>query len=190
MNKMLVAMIVVIGLGCEVASAKGRDKTLAIGVNPLGFLVGIGNAYIDLAVSSKFTIGVEGQILEDDSSSILSGIDQEGNAYGARLRYFFNSALDDSWVITAFGGMAKSDITITQTIPTVATDRYTADGSYLGAMIGYHWQWSYFFMHLGGGYVSYNLDMEAEGPTSILTLQEAPLDGGGLAIDFSLGFAF
>ena len=174
-------------------------KSVAVGANPLGFVIGVGNVAVDFNLTGNFTLGLEYQFIGKDEDTGAFKVEDEGSAYGLRGRYFMNGAFTDGWVFSGFAGKVEIDQTITIAaipglISTTTTSTTTADGTYMGAMVGYHWQWSMLFIHTGFGFVNYSLDTTTTTSSQLtalgITQPESTLEGGGLLLDFSIGLAF
>ena len=160
---------------------------------------GGGGKFMNLKYSLMTGPGVEfgfwklglGVGMATGSSSGTSGVDTYSTTFtatNARLAWYSNGLGASSWFIAAAGGTVAT--TVNQTVSSTAYSA-TANSSFSGYSLGYHWFWSHFNLGLGFGSTNYNFgDIQVKdangnvGNTVSIGAFTLP------AIDFSLGWAF
>lgn len=168
--------------------SEGRSK-YNFRFSPLGLVLGIGNASLDVAINSDWTVGPElsyAKFKLDASGGGGTTYDVNLASAGVRANWFKNGVYTDGLYVGPFLRYAKTSVGSTGA--TVVTGE-TA-GVAVGSLVGYGWFWNSFNMMLGGGAAlamgeSNMVITEANGKRT-----EIPNRGAGFAGEFSLGWTF
>lgn len=156
---------------------------------PIGYLVPILNAELDIGVSESWTLGPTVAFLNHK----YGDYQLTAGAVGiAGMYYISGKRFTDSWYINP--AIQWESIKVTTTDPYYGDLSWTGTATVLSGIAGYQWFWeSGFNITLGAGLSLSNLN-KVELKDSSGTVRESYSRAGytsaGLAIDFSLGYQF
>lgn len=168
------------------AQNEKSDTGVNIHVNPIMWLAGIYSIGLDVAVSSKVTLGGSYNHFKFTSSDFNNDdIDAKANGFGLRVQYFLNEAFQDGWYFTGFGDFSKGDVE-----DTVTSEFAKFNVNSMGATVGYFWRWTNFNIQLGLGLQNSTISVR----DSTLSAQDKKdledLEGINPTGDFRIGLAF
>jgi hypothetical protein len=165
-----------------------QGKNFNVRTNLLYDALGYYNLGVDVAISNRLTLGVEGTIFNDEDDDLQLS----SKEYGVSANWYINTpSISDGWVLGLYLGLIDFEITDTMYASgtsTLADFTFDGGGAVAQAAVYYHWVWSLFNLSLGGGVRYYAVD-------STLTLSSGesvnvPIDGAALHIELSVGLAF
>lgn len=151
-----------------------------INMSPVGFILGLYNLGVDVAVTPNITIGASGLLASFDSTEA----EIDGSGFGVRSTYFFNQVFQDSWYATFDLATLGIDGEDKDTLETASLDAISTS-----LKLGYFWRWTNFNIQLGFGITNVSMDIEASTSANLKEDLEN-LDGISPAVDFLIGFAF
>ncbi len=158
------------------AQDNNYQKKFNISVNPLGLAIGIGNIGLDYAITDQVTLGGNLSYANLDTGDI----EASANGFGLKAQVFANGAFTNSWYASVFYSAASGDAE-----DTFDGDTASIDISSMGLTGGYMWIWENFNIQFGGGFQSISVDASSNTGVDI-----DDIEGTGLALDFTLGWAF
>ncbi len=185
-KRVLLNMLGVIFLFGSIATPVFADnKKYDLRINPIAAPFGIIDAEANIKVHDNFTVA---PMYTKWSGAGLVDVDYTG--YGVRVYWHPSGVFMDGFYVSPF----YRNMSVTMTVDNSFGN--TAEGSFdmqrYGAIAGYLWQWDNFNLNFGVGYASTSSgDFTARdsfGNETTESTDDIPI--GGLAMDFSLGFAF
>ena len=177
-KKLLLSFVMLLSVSAQAGVFQVRTQ-------PLGFLLGLNNVELGYGVSNiMFVVGGTSADFEvgDDSlqfTEVHAGVDY---------------MLTKGWYIGLHA--SKIDLTVTQTnvnLSTFSTELLEGDVSATGviARLGYRWQWTSFFMELGGEFGSYSFDkVELKSSDGTTTKKDDVPDIAASGVDLRIGWIF
>ncbi len=151
-----------------------------INTSPIGFVLGLYNVGVDVAITSNISIGVNGLFANYDNDEV----DIDATGIGIRSIYFFNQVFQDSWYGSLDIGTISVDGEDKDTLETASVDGITT-----AVKLGYFWRWTNFNIQLGLGVQNASLDIDSSTSTDLKNDLE-DLDGISPSVEFLIGFAF
>ena len=126
------------------------DSSLNFGIDPLSSIFGQPFIVFNLGVSDKFTVGIQSGVAERTftASNNLGSESFEADKFiiGPRVQYFFNGTFSDSFYLSGFYNHISFNGNAN-----ILPGEVNLRGYSIGATGGYFWNWSPWFLQLGGG---------------------------------------
>ncbi len=194
MKKCLVIGLLVIAVASS--SALAVQKGTSITVNPIGMLVGLFNAEVNLSVAPTISVPIGGSYFGYKSSGIGEEWEYKLMGLSGGLRYYWQGNAVNGWYL---GGKLNYfsisvEVETTHTTGTKLTGSATASAISYGALIGYQSIWN------SGFTLDFGLGVQLVSIPSI----DAEVSGGGYTeqekhdsisltvpmLQFAIGYAF
>jgi hypothetical protein len=159
-------------------------------LNPVGLISGGIDANLDFKITQNWTVGPQGIYLHaklSPSGIFNSDYDVTAYGFGARANWFFTGAMKDGYYLGPSLEYLRVNI---KTGDSLGPASGTASGLMASCLIGYGWFWDNVNIMLGGGYgavlgTSSITIKDTAGNQEIITANLS-----GIALEFSLGWAF
>lgn len=155
---------------------------------PIGLLFGYLNADVDFKVGKEWTLGPSVGYLNWNLSAGSTNYSVTAYSLGARANWYWEgTAINDGWYL----GPSINYVNVK-----VDSNEYTATASGIGltGIVGYNWMWESFNIMLGGGLNVTTIPGEVEVTKKSTNTREkvstGRAGGAGLALEFTLGWAF
>ena len=174
-----IALVLIASFGStQFAVYEKASAEVNLTFKPLGLLLGILTARLDIPVSEKLVIGPE--LMYWNFSLGDASLTAQGA--GVNFGYYFAGNFTDSWYVTPALGFASA----------IDNESSTGSATYASVTGGYHWFWDSFNLRLGLGVVTGLGSSTIEVQNSDGTTEE--VDAGsrysGGTVDFAIGFYF
>lgn len=183
---LLVAVPVAVMVRPTEARADVGGKSVNIYINPLselaGAILGLWNISggVDFRIARSMTIGATGGV----AGYSVGTISAFGYSVGPRLNFYLNGdAIGDSWYLSPMG-------TYNSATASLLGSSVSYNDFNVALLAGYHWVWNGGFnIRLGAG-IQDTFSAPTTESVGGVTYSVPSSNGVGLALEFSLGWAF
>lgn len=164
-----------------------NDKSVNIRFSPLGLLIGYLNVDADFKINRAWTLGPSvsyWSLKFNDSVGTSATVSVLG--FGVRGNWHFNGdAMEDGWYL----GPSARYVTVKGES---STEEVKVSGFVIDAIVGHQWMWDSFNINLGAGFAASTAASAKwkNKTTGEETGASSNAVGGGLALEFTMGFAF
>ena len=178
-------------VGPQAFAASG--DTLNFRFSPILLVVGFAAINVDYAVAPNWTVGPQLHYwnfnLKNTNSDTFDEIKINAFGAGVRANWFKNGNYTDGLYVGP--ALIYSSVKVTGTDALGIDYEGTGSGAFLSCLVGYGWFWDSFNMMLGGGATAGLGDTKVKVKDSLGNEDEYNSNpGGGLALEFSLGWTF
>lgn len=153
-------------------------------VSPLTMVTGYWNLRADMGITERWLLGVQGE----SYNRTLQGIPKKSQAFGVMASYYHDGIFEDGPYVDL--GFSISHQTASATGNGGQVYSVDFDNHGVRALAGYHWFWLPFNLNAGIGLASNSVGevkiRDASGK-EVSSVNYKPI---GLALDFSIGWAF